>query len=186
MKKTLVYSVLFGLGLNLGCSGQSPATAASDRELLFRSHFVGSAQLAGNTNGAKLREVWALPETAVLRNHVLQKLSTACQQVFVKETAAPAAEAAKLFRPLLDDFFTAGSFVEVPGPPNRLEFVAALKLNEPRAGLWVTNLSKAMAAARAAGPHEIKGEGYHGSEWTKKTAPAVFRTARAGEWLLGV
>src|SRR6185295_4691799 len=136
MKKTLVYCAMLGLGLNLGCRGQSPATALSDRELLFRSHFVGSAQLAGNTNGAKLREIWALPATAELRGQVLQKLSVACQQTFVKESAAPAAEQAKLFRPLLEDFLTAESFVEVHGPPGRLEFVAALKLNEARAGLW--------------------------------------------------
>ena len=184
MKITLVYCSLFGLGLNLGCTGQSPVSATSDRELLFRSHFVGSAQLAGNTNGAKLREIWVLPETVVLRNHVLQKLSTACQQVFVKESAGSAPEPAKLFRPLLEDFFTIESFVEVHGPPNRLEFVAALKLNEARAGLWATNLSKVMAAARATGPHEIKGEGFRGSEWTGKTAPVVFRTARAGEWFV--
>ena len=164
MKKAFVYCVLFGLGWNFGCQGQSPLTALSDRELLFRSHFVGSAQRAGNTNGTKLREIWSLPATVELREQVLLKLSAACQQTFVPETAALAAEQAKLFRPLLNDFVTAESFVEVHGPANRREFVAALKLNEARAGLWTTNLSRVMAAAKAAGPREIKGEGFRGSE----------------------
>ncbi|HEY2953249.1 MAG TPA: hypothetical protein VGK40_11725 [Verrucomicrobiae bacterium] len=184
MKKTLVYGALFGLYLNWGCQGQSQGTAPSDRELLFRSHFVGSAQLGGNTNGAKLREIWALPATAAFREVVMQRLSAACPQTFAEETAASAAEQAKLFRPLLDDFVTAESFVEVHGPSNKLEFAAALKLDDARAGLWFTNLSKVMAAAKAGGPHEIKGEGFRGSEWRKKSAPAVFRTARAGQWLV--
>jgi hypothetical protein len=72
----------------------------------------------------------------------------------------------------------------VRGPANRREFVVALKLSEARAGLWSANLTKVMATAQATGPREIRGEGYRGSEWTKKTAPAVWRLARAGQWLI--
>ena len=75
MKRAPFCFVWIGLALNLGCHAQSRPAPPAGGDVLFRSHFLGTAQLAANTNGAKLREIWALPETAALRGDVLEKLS---------------------------------------------------------------------------------------------------------------
>ncbi len=180
MKRASIHFVVLSLALTLGCQAQSQLSSPAARPVLFRSHFLGSAQLAGNTNGAKIREIWALPATADLREQVLQKLAATCQQTLTQEGA----DTAKLFRPLLEDFITAESFVEAQRTGAALDFVAALKLSDARAGMWITNLTKAMAAAKAPGPRDLKGEGFRGWEWTKKSAPTAFRVARAGQWLV--
>ena len=64
--------------LILGFSGFGKLAAVAPDDLLASYHFIGSAALAGNPNTAKLKKIWALPETAQLRGDVLQKLARAC------------------------------------------------------------------------------------------------------------
>src|SRR5881394_2339376 len=90
-----------GCRRNEGGENTSPAAAG---DVLVRSHFVGTASLAGDTNGAAFKQIWALPETSRFAEQTLQKLSHS-PRVFYGDQITPAQDerGAALLRPLLDD-----------------------------------------------------------------------------------
>ena len=80
MKQKLIVIALTGLGLLLGCE-KTPTNAATAKvpagDGLLRSHFIGTTRLFTDTNAAKLKQIWALPDTAVFREQTLDKLARA-------------------------------------------------------------------------------------------------------------
>ena len=64
MNNWIVMLMAAGLALQTGCrkNGNGDANTESS-DVLARYHFVGSGQLVNNTNAAKLKEIWSLPET---------------------------------------------------------------------------------------------------------------------------
>lgn len=143
--KRLVFLALAALGA-IGCG---PRTGASwdgdDPDLLVRWHFAGTAQLAGNTNGAALRAVLAEPATRTLISQTLERLA--------------AAPVTRPLAPLLSDLIEAESFVEARGQPARPEWTFAVRVSSERAALWLNTWSNtAPAWERAQAQVERAGE----------------------------
>src|SRR5437867_923914 len=110
--------ILVGLGFGAGCA-QKPAAAPPVSEVLWGCHFIGTAQLAANTNTATLQRLAALPASQELREKILNKLAAAPLELFAPAGAAPAAASAALVRPLLDDWLRAESSVLAQGVTNQ-------------------------------------------------------------------
>ena len=104
MKQNLIRIGFMGLALAWGCLRESVGLAAPPPErgpaakLLARFHYVGAAQLAGNTNGSQLRKIWALPETVRFREEVMKKLAKAPGELFPKHGASGSVDPSAWFR----------------------------------------------------------------------------------------
>ena len=182
--KRIAVRIGFTLGLALLSLPQSGPRQPADSATLYRHHFAGTARIAQAPNSSTLRKVWALPESKALRDHVFLKLAEVPYRVRRPELPAGAADQSALFRPLLDDLFSAESYLEIRGPTQRSEVVLALKLGDDRARVWSTNLWQAGATWKLGAPAPIKVEGFPGWELKMKGAPNVFQWVRAGQWLL--
>ena len=80
MKVFTVISIVAALACGAGCGkkddGEKPAQKVNT-DVLIRCHFVGTASLIHNTNAARARELWTLPESRRLVDQTLQKLAHA-------------------------------------------------------------------------------------------------------------
>src|SRR5258706_8148136 len=76
--------------LGLGCKEKNveivapPPAPKPAPKILATYHYVGAAQLAGNTNASQLRKIWAMPETVRFRNETLTRIAKASQEFFPK------------------------------------------------------------------------------------------------------
>lgn len=171
-------------GLGAGClekPNTSPGTAAT---VLYRHHFLGTAELAHNTNAARIPAILALPATRAFSAEALQKLAKSPEQLWRNFLPAGASTQAALAAPLLEDLVSAESYAEVHGPLHQSESVFAIALNEQRAGLWRTNLGNILAGWKLGKPTPISlGEA---KGWEVKTGakPALVQFVRAGQWVL--
>ncbi len=188
MKQNLILIALVGLGLLLGCE-KSPSRAASAKipagDLLLRSHFIGTTRLFTDTNAAKLKQIWALPDSAVFREQTLDKLARAPFLALGDQLDKGADDQAAMFRPLLDDLLAAESFVEWRGPVGQpAEFALAVQIEDARAKVWQTNLRLVMTAWKLGAPTDAKAGGYDGWEAKKKSGANLFSFTRAGQWVV--
>ncbi|MEO8429400.1 MAG: hypothetical protein ABI651_20095, partial [Verrucomicrobiota bacterium] len=196
MRQLYVTVILTCLGLGSGC-GKKTAEAPSPKEpekkaekkpeIYFSYHFAGTKLLAANTNSAKLKDVWELPETKALRERTLQKLANAPQELLKQWINPPDADRAPLLRPLLDDLLEAESASVLQGLTKQTpEWALAIRLDEERAKLWQTNLWQLMVAWQVGAPAKIEETGSSG--WRVRTRDAnLFRLVWTGGWLaLGV
>jgi hypothetical protein len=152
--------------------------------LIARVHFAGTERILADPSATNLNAIAKLPETAALRGETFRKLALAPYNFLRNRTATTNNETA-LIRPLLDDLFRAESFMELMGGTNEVpEMVFALRLDEPRARLWRTNLAAVLANWCHLPVTGIKAEGFDGWELRKHHDPNVFRFFRAGEWIV--
>src|SRR5262245_42686848 len=160
MKSNFVRISFVCLALGVGCKEKAveqlnppPAPKPAAKKVLARFHYVGTAQLAGNTNASQLRKIWAMPETVRFRDEVLQKLAKAPQKFFSKTgTNAPIDPSAWL-RPLLEDLIQAESYGELREETDGTSsFALAVQLNDERARIWNTNLWQAATAWQGVSP----------------------------------
>jgi len=174
---------LLALALSTGClegPGKQPDTAG----VVYRHHFACKAEMARTTNATNLKKILALPASRELRDHVVQKLAKAPREFWQKEIPANAPDGAELLKPLLEDLFSAESYLEVRGPAKRPESVLAVKLDAQRAQLWSTNLWKLLSAWKLGVPTNSGGAGIAGWEWKGKAGSRLVRFVRSGEWVL--
>ncbi|MEO5802887.1 MAG: hypothetical protein ABIR24_05105 [Verrucomicrobiota bacterium] len=150
--------------------------AATPDDLLASYHFVGAANLAKNTNATKLKEIWALPETAQFRGDVLQKLAGASLKYLGADSGN--ARQVALARPLFDDLLRVESQAELRGKTNSgAEFILAARLSEERSKLWETNL---LQLAKASKPQLTKMDEISG--WQAKAGANFLKFFRAEKW----
>lgn len=163
MRRLSAIVLLIGLSFGSGCQKETatppahrhppgptltqapPPPAPPVSDVLLRWHFVGAEQLAGNTNAAKVREVWALPASADLRAQAFKRLADVLPGQWSLSTNAT--NTAALIRPLLDDLVRAESVFELGsaagGSP---DWSLAIDLDDQRAALWQTNVGSLTGA----------------------------------------
>ena len=172
MKKVHIIFVCLILGFSV-----FGKLAAAPDDLLASYHFVGSAALAGNPNAAKLRKIWALPETAQLSGDVLQKLARASAKSFGTDSGT---NRATVLRPLFDDLLSAESSAELHGKPNSsLELYLAVHLDDTRSKIWETNL---LQAGKGTQPQFAKLGEITGWQDKLNGSPNFLKFFRAGQW----
>lgn len=184
MKKVTLFLAIAGLGLGLGCLERPLGKANTGTGLLYRHQFAGTAALAKSSNGTKLKEILALPETKGLQDYALPMLAKAPREFWLKKLPANTPDVSALARPLLDDLLAAESWMEIRGPNQRLEGVLAIQLNDERARLWNTNLWQWLRAWQLGTPAAAQVDGFAGWELKKHDSPNLIQCVRAGQWLL--
>ena len=183
MRMKFAILLTFSLGLGFGCQQKTAeppppkrVAAAPAPEPLLRWHFVGTAQLASDTNAAKLRQIAALPASQELRAQTLNKLADGLARSFPTTDGANTNRPA-LLRPLLEDVLSAETWFQLHAITNGAgAWTLAIELNEERARLWQTNLWQCLSSADAPSPFNVeKSLGFRAGK---------FHCLRAGGWLL--
>lgn len=151
-------------------------TSAADAETLASYHFVGASALVNNTNAAKLKEIWALPETVKFRDDVLQKLSRTSAKVLGANSSN--ANQTALLRPIFSDLVSSESLAELHGAQkNTATLFLAARLNDERSRLWETNLRQLLKASK---PQSVKIE--NASGWQAQAGKHRLEFLRAEKW----
>jgi hypothetical protein len=70
------------------------------------------------------------------------------------------------------------------GPNAQPEFALAVKLTEPRAAEWNTNLAQVLGAWKFGSPAPVSGKGYSGWAIKRSGYPRQLQLVRAGQWTL--
>ncbi len=155
------------------------AALPSSAQTVARIHWLGMKYLAVDTNAAHLMTIWNLPESRKLEQQTLDKLSLAPWRLLHRNLDT---NAAALLRPLLEDLVDNESCLEVRQTSNQpVELVLAVRLNDQRAALWQTNLSRVLESLT--GIHPVPAPARH-SGWSLKKHhdPNFLELTRAGEW----
>jgi hypothetical protein len=125
---------------------------------LARVHWLGKKRIAAQKTSSYFMSLWNMPEAARLETQTLDKLALALagEQSGVTSNQPPVTNyqalvashpAAALLRPLLDDLVREESYLEIQQPPDQpAELVLAVRLDDPRADLWTSNLSAVVAS----------------------------------------
>lgn len=148
-------------------------------DTILRVHWLGKKKIAADTNSAGLMTIWKMPESVKFEAETLDKLSLAPWRWLRGETNETATN---LLRPLLQDLTEQESYVEVRRPVSSTnaaeEMILAVRLDDARAGLWQTNVSRALESLTGIKPVSA------GRGWSLKKhhAPKQIELARAGEW----
>ncbi len=174
--------VLLGVGLGTGCGQNTPVNASTPtREMLARFHFVGCAALKTDADAAKLRQIWAMPESKVFLEDTLQKLARVPFHLAHNRVADATNNQATLIRSMLDDLLTEESWAKVVGATNETpEAVFAIRLDDERAKLWSANLGTILSDWTALKLTPLAA----GWELKKHHAPNLISVVRAGGWLV--
>ena len=187
MRRIIVMLFAFGFVFGTGCRKKEAAKAEPvSSEVLTRYHFLGAAQLEKNPAGAKLKEIWNLPESRRLAEQTLQKLAHA-PKTFYGEQITPVQEerGAAILQPLLGDLFNHESFLQVRGPADRTaEWTFLAHLPADRLKAWSAGLSELLLLWNLGTPATNAVEGFAGWELKRSNAPGLVRYAQAGEWLV--
>lgn len=132
-----------------------PQSTAVDAFL--RVHWLGKQRIAQETNSSYLLNLWSLPESRKLEAHILDRVSLAPARLLSAD-ARPTGTigtnswftnhpSASLLRPLLDDLIESEVYLQItPGTNAPPDFALAVRLDQPRAGLWQADLVRAFAA----------------------------------------
>jgi hypothetical protein len=187
MKFRNVVLLAVGLGVGIISSASEAAPGARGQNSLVQYHFSGMDQIASDTNAQSIHALSELPSTRQMREQVLGKLSAAPQQLFAGRIAPQASPAAPLFTPLWEDLLRNESYGELHGNAREsLEWVLAVRLNDDRACLWSSNLSKVIMQWGLGTPAAIKIAGASG--WVAGGAgngnERSFQCVRANSWLV--
>src|SRR5438445_8514712 len=189
MKAFTVISIVAALACGAGCgkkdAGEKPAQKVNT-DVLIRCHFVGTASLADNTNAAKLKDLWGLPESQHLAEQTLQKLAHAPRTFRGEQiTAAQDDRGAALLRPLLDDLLRQEFFLQVRGTADKTaEWTLLAQLPDDRIKVWRANLKELMQLWGLGAPVTNTVEAFAGWEVKRTGAPALVRWVEAGQWLV--
>lgn len=171
----------FLLAATLAAASFAMSAAVPPKPVLARWHWVGSANLANNTNGSRLRHVLAQPTTQRLLTGALDKLARMPGRCLAAPGAAAAATAARWVRPCLTDLLSAENFGLVEGVPGQtLEWVVSVRLTPEQAQTWQTRWTKLVEALGSAAPVATKSpvSGLEAS-WTGAHSS---RFAHVGSW----
>ena len=169
-----------GLGLAIVCTGSAEAfgQAAADDNAAATWHFAGSAQLAGNTNFENAKKILTLTPSLDFQDLVLNRFSSWLGKALFSTTND---DPVSQLRPLLDDLLSAESFWVLGGTSNGpLNFILALRLDDPRAQAWQAALPKVMG--KPGDVFAMKAP-FPGQQWKLAGGQSLWMV-RAKDWLL--
>jgi hypothetical protein len=167
MKK--VFFICFALGI----STFGKLFAASE-DTLASFHFIGANTLTNNPNAARLRKIWALPESANFRNDVLEKLALASSKALTGDSSTNRAAS---LQPLFNDLLLVESIGEFHGNVSAPDVRLAVRLDDARSRVWETNLLKTLQSKA----QTVKLEDASGWE-IKLSSGRSLKLVRAGKW----
>ena len=178
--RRILYAAVFLLaGSRAAESADVPPTSAA--QTVARIHWLGMKHLSGETNAAHLMAIWNLPESGRLKRQTLDKLSLAPWPLLHRNVDT---NAAALLRPLLDDLVADESCLEIRQTTNQPdELVLAIRLDEPRAALWRTNLARILESLTGIHPVPAPEPGY-GWSLKKHHDPNLLELTRVGGWTI--
>lgn len=158
----------------------SIAQAHSAPDILFNYHFVGTDELFKTTNTATLKKVWDMPETATLRDGILDRLAGTPRQAL-----GASKDSATLLRPLIDELLKVESVAEVRSGSNGPgEVLIAVRISKDQLPRWNTNLQKIITGLTKTPATETKWEKFTGWEVKQKQSPNIIRSIWTGDWLV--
>jgi len=172
---------VFGLGFAIVFSAATEGfgQAAAEDNAAATWHFAGSAQLADNTNFDNARKILTLAPSLEFQNLVLNRFSSWLGRSLFSPTND---DTASQVRPLLDDLLSAESFWALGGASNGpLNFVLALRLDDPRAQAWQAALPKVMG--KPGSDLALKAQSFKGWQWKLAGGQSLW-LIRAKDWLL--
>ncbi|MDB6027933.1 MAG: hypothetical protein JWM68_4156 [Verrucomicrobiales bacterium] len=140
------------------------SNAAEPSTSIVRLHFIGANQLLWNTNAAKLKKIWELPQTAQMQSNVLEKTATALGQSFFQPTATNDTNQQALIYPLLEDLLHHESILELRGDELPCLNVA-VQIDATRSAFWSSNLTTLSRGKDA----KIKKD----NTWSARLSPGV-------------
>jgi hypothetical protein len=177
------------LASSLGCnkSALPPAVAPSpvtSPDTITRLHWLGLHHMAYEAGAFTTMRLWDMPETAAVEKQTLDKLSSAPWRWLLGENQVTNLHSL-LLRPLLDDVVQDECYLELRHPPNQPEeLVFAIRLDDPRVGLWETNLANVFQSLTGTWPIAA---GHHSWTLRRDQNPNLIEMSREGQWtLLGV
>jgi hypothetical protein len=185
MRFCIVTLGVVALVLATGCGRkEGPATATDSSSTLVRWHFVGTGQLAADTNAAKLKSIWDLPETQRVVEQTAMKLSHTARTLF-PDSVDPAQDqrVAALLRPMIDELPRTESYGQVRRDADRpVEWTLLVRLSANRSGVWSSNITELMGVLKA-GDVTTKSSGGTASHEVRRTGnPGVIRWAVDRDW----
>lgn len=192
MRFVTLIAIVAALACGAGCREKESGTKAgqaAEADVLVRWHFVGSSFLSGNTNAAKLKELWDLPSTGRFAQQTLQKLAHSPRSCFGDRISKEEDDrGAALLRPMLDDLIHHESFLQVSGPADKTaEWTFLVQLPKERIKAWADSLAELMRVWKLGTPATNVIEGFSAWEVKRTAAPVLIRCVEAGQWLaLGI
>jgi hypothetical protein len=177
------------LASSLGCnkSTRPPVVAPSpvtSPDTITRVHWLGLHPMAYEAGAFTMMRLWDMPETAAVEKQTLDKLSSAPWRWLLGENQVTNLHSL-LLRPLLDDVVRDECYLELRHPRNQPEeLVFAIRLDDPRVGLWETNLANVFQSLTGTWPIAA---GHHSWTLRRDQNPNLIEMSREGQWtLLGV
>ena len=150
---------------------QNPKSKIPSQTFLSRVHWLGKNRIAAETNAARFMSLWNLPESARLETQTLDKLAVAMTGepplVVTNPVSAAGSPPPKTnqppvsllstinqplstkLRPLLEDLVRHEWYLEIQQGETSLpgaEVALAIRLDEPRASLWTSNLAAVLGS----------------------------------------
>src|SRR5664280_3277488 len=155
------------------CIRDSPDTVAV-------IHWAGTKNIFGDPNGAVLKRICAMPDSAKVQDQTLQKLSIAPWFLLNRPLDT---NSAILLPPLLEQAIESELYLEIRQMTNGPgEMVFAIRLNPAQAAAWETNLARAMESLTGIRPVTMPGT--VGWKLKKHHLPNLIELTRSGEWTL--
>src|SRR5262245_30838250 len=162
-------------------------TGQGKSEAVLALHWAGKKRIASDTNASTVMEIWNLPESSKLESQTIERLAwapvrwlSAAQGPSIVIASPSATNTQELLRPLAEDLLQEESFWKVGQSGAQSRQVAfAVRLPETRAGLWETNLAKALE--NLTGQRSAPLPGLR-SGWLIRQAARNIEHARAGDW----
>lgn len=144
--------------------------------VVLQYHYLGAAQLVGNTNLAAAGRVFSLPSTERFETLVLNRMAVE----FAHSIHFPTnAQAITLLRPLLNDLLQSESIAAMGGPFDQpINYIVAVHLSTQNARVWEQNLKTINEQGTA-----LHAESYAGWQW-QSDAKDSFWILPADNWVL--
>jgi hypothetical protein len=158
----------------------TPANPPQPPPVLVRIHFAGAEEIAKDTNSLAFTNEFASAEARILEKQTLDKLSRAPGTWFKDKISHGAGDGSAELRPLLDDLVQSEWIFEMRGATDCPDYALAIRLDDARAQLWETNLSKLLEAWTKINVQDIT----NGWRLKKDLPPNLVRLVRAGDWVI--
>lgn len=182
MRKLLAVTIF---ALATGFSFPAGAQQNSTQETLLRWHFIGAKALQEQEGLETYQAIAAMPETARLREELLEALSLKAAARFTRQPDPNPAgkQTAALIKPLLSQLLDSESRLVLTSPAaEKADWALAVKTGRDSAQTWSTNLWKLVQSSRLATPASRTIEGQAG--WAAKGETYNLGFMQAGEWVL--